>query len=184
MKSQNPKLPTSEIHNIQVPHVFSSPCCHTLLCCPEPPNSGNFSLNHSFKKNKCLQSQFSLHGFRFLTCRNANSLAHPQTLPSPVPFCLSGSGEGHKGTIIPSGPCLQGLPQSLLWFRCVCVYIYNLCVDIDIYMYSLLCTFFAVFLKCQKQDLRERFSDFFFFLHFSLFKNLFSPIKIGTWYIQ
>lgn len=29
-------------------------------------------------------------------------------------------------------------------------------------MYSLLCTFFAVFLKCQKQDLWERFSDFFF----------------------
>lgn len=49
-------------------------------------------------------------------------------------------------------------------------------------MYSLLCTFFAVFLKCQKQDLWERFSDFF--LHFSLLKNFFSPIKIGTWYIQ
>lgn len=38
-------------------------------------------------------------------------------------------------------------------------------------MYSLLCTFFffAVFLKCQKQDLWEFFSDFFFFFHFSLF---------------
>lgn len=43
--------------------------------------------------------------------------------------------------------------------------------------------FFAVFLKCQKQDLWEFFSDFFFFLHFSRFK-LFTPLKIGTWYIQ
>lgn len=34
-------------------------------------------------------------------------------------------------------------------------------------MYSLLCTFFfAVFLKCQKQDLWEFFSDFFFFFAF------------------
>lgn len=50
-------------------------------------------------------------------------------------------------------------------------------------MYFLLCSFFAVFLKCQKQDLWEFFSDFFFFA-FSRFKHLFSPLKIGTWYIQ
>lgn len=54
-------------------------------------------------------------------------------------------------------------------------------------MYSLLCTFFflAVFLKCQKQDLWEFFSDFFFFFFciFPCFK-LFSPLKIGTQYIQ
>lgn len=42
--------------------------------------------------------------------------------------------------------------------------------------------FFAVFLKCQKQDLWEFFSDFFFFI-FPCFK-LFSPLKIGTQYIQ
>lgn len=43
--------------------------------------------------------------------------------------------------------------------------------------------FFAVFLKCQKQDLWEFFSDFFFFFIFPCFK-LFSPLKIGTQYIQ
>lgn len=82
-------------------------------------------------------------------------------------------------------PLPSGLPQSLLWFRCIYryIYIYNLCVDI--YMYSLLCIFFAVFLKCQKQDLWEFLVIFFFFFffHFSLFET-FSPLKTGTWYIQ
>lgn len=84
-------------------------------------------------------------------------------------------------------PLPAGLPQSLLWFRCIYryIYIYNLCVDI--YMYSLLCIFCS-FSKVPETRFMGIFSDFFsffffFFPIFSLFET-FSPLKTGTWYIQ
>lgn len=127
------------------------------------------------KQNKCLQSQFSqnVHGFRILTCCEIQFLVHPQPLPSPVPFCLRGVQVKMRALSSHLYPH-PGPSQSLLWVKLciyIYIYIYNLCVDI--YMYSLLCTFFySSFSKVPE----TRFVGIFlviFFLHFPVL--IFSP---------
>lgn len=108
----------------------------------------------------------------------------PQFIFTPSLKTSSEEGNEGRGDLCHLCPLPSGLPQSLLWFRCIYryIYIYNLCVDI--YMYSLLCIFCS-FSKVPETRFMGVFSDFFsfFFFHFSLFET-FPPLKTGTWYIQ